>query len=598
MMRDGIVLVGNGPERAAKCPFHPDRRPSMSVNVVKQTWYCQVCGIGGSVIDYIAQRQGMTIDDTLAKLSEEVPALSTTAADRSAAEPFRGGTPVATYVYRSAIGEEVFRVLRYEPKTFRQQKKVGNRWDWGMDGVERVLYRLPEILQETGKPVWICYAPDTEVLTPTGWKFFPDLQASDEIAQYDSGAISFVRPLELQRFQHDGQLICFDTTFCQLQVTPEHRMLVRKSIGPFVTTAENVRAGMGIPVSGLRIDGTDPGLIADQIRLMAAFAADGSIPPRSLKLRWGFRKPRKIERLKAILSNLKVPFQETLTKRSDTDIQIARLDVPWLMRWMPQKQWTMEMLDWPLAMRQLLLDELKYWDGSQNAYGSIKFDTVRKSEADAISAIAVTSGYCCSVNTVLRSRPRQTIYSISLLKRDWKRIGYNPRLKTQRTITRKPYIGPVYCCTVPSGYILVRRNGKSCVSGNCEGEKDSNNLVRYRQNATCNVGGAGKWMDGYTSALSGKDVIICGDNDDAGVLHVKAVIEALDGKVKRLRVVTLPKPYKDISDFLTQFGALDAGEAALNELVDKSAVMSQGSTIPIFSMADMEARYQEYNRQH
>jgi hypothetical protein len=283
MMRDGIVLVGNGPERAAKCPFHPDRRPSMSVNVVKQTWYCQVCGIGGSVIDYIAQRQGMTIDDTLAKLSEEVPASSTTAADRSAAEPFRGGTPVATYVYRSAIGEEVFRVLRYEPKTFRQQKKVGNRWDWGMDGVERVLYRLPEILQETGKPIWIN-----------------------------------------------------------------------------------------------------------------------------------------------------------------------------------------------------------------------------------------------------------------------------------------------------------------------EGEKDVDNLVRYRQNATCNVGGAGKWMDGYTSALSGKDVIICGDNDDAGVLHVKAVIEALDGKVKRLRVVTLPKPYKDISDFLTQFGALDAGEAALNELVDKSAVMSQGSTIPIFSMADMEARYQEY----
>ena len=140
-MRDGIVLVGNGPERAAKCFMHPDKRPSMSVNVVKQTWYCQVCGIGGSVIDYIAQRQGMTIDDTLAKLSEEVPA-SSTAADRSAAEPFRGGTPVATYVYRSAIGEEVFRVLRYEPKTFRQQKKVGNRWDWGMDGVERVLQRF------------------------------------------------------------------------------------------------------------------------------------------------------------------------------------------------------------------------------------------------------------------------------------------------------------------------------------------------------------------------------------------------------------------------------------------------------------------------
>ena len=29
------------------------------------------------------------------------------------------------------------------------------------------------------------------------------------------------------------------------------------------------------------------------------------------------------------------------------------------------------------------------------------------------------------------------------------------------------YDGPVYCVTVPSGAIYVRRNGRSCVSGNC-----------------------------------------------------------------------------------------------------------------------------------
>jgi hypothetical protein len=276
MVRDGIVLTGSGTEKAALCPFHPDRSPSMSVNVVKQTWYCNACKVGGSVIDYIAAKRGLTIEDTLKMLSEAVPATP-------ASEPMTRGKIVNAYVYRSAIGEEVYRVLRYDPKAFKQQKKVGDRWEWGMEGVERVLYRLPDILQATDQPIWIV-----------------------------------------------------------------------------------------------------------------------------------------------------------------------------------------------------------------------------------------------------------------------------------------------------------------------EGEKDADNLVRYRQIATCNVGGAGKWMDGYTLSLAGKDVVICGDTDDAGVLHVKKVINDLDGKVRRLRVINLPKPYKDISDFISQYGAIDAGIAGLNDLLEKSQVLVQGSTVPIFSMADMEARYREF----
>ena len=41
----------------------------------------------------------------------------------------------------------------------------------------------------------------------------------------------------------------------------------------------------------------------------------------------------------------------------------------------------------------------------------------------------------------------------------------------------------------------------------CEGEKDADNLTALGYVATCNVGGAGKWLDGYTESLKGKDVV-------------------------------------------------------------------------------------------
>ena len=55
---------------------------------------------------------------------------------------------VATYDYKDASGKDVFQVVRYEPKSFRQRHKNGNGdWHWDMEGVTRFLYHLPEIRQ-------------------------------------------------------------------------------------------------------------------------------------------------------------------------------------------------------------------------------------------------------------------------------------------------------------------------------------------------------------------------------------------------------------------------------------------------------------------
>lgn len=85
-----------------------------------------------------------------------------------------------------------------------------------------------------------------------------------------------------------------------------------------------------------------------------------------------------------------------------------------------------------------------------------------------------------------------------------------------------------------------------------EGEKDCDNLARLGMIATCNVGGAGKWLDAYSTFLKGRRVCLLPDNDDAGRNHVEAVARSLTGIAASIRVVELPNlPNKgDVSDWL------------------------------------------------
>ncbi|MSU32089.1 MAG: hypothetical protein EXS25_05405, partial [Pedosphaera sp.] len=48
-----------------------------------------------------------------------------------------------------------------------------------------------------------------------------------------------------------------------------------------------------------------------------------------------------------------------------------------------------------------------------------------------------------------------------------------------------------------------------------EGEKDAESLILKGLAATCNSGGAGKWLPAYSETLRGADVIIVPDNDEA-----------------------------------------------------------------------------------
>lgn len=61
-------------------------------------------------------------------------------------QEFENRKLVATYEYRNSLGELLYQVLRFEPKEFRQRRPDGDGWSWNLAGIERTLYRLPELI--------------------------------------------------------------------------------------------------------------------------------------------------------------------------------------------------------------------------------------------------------------------------------------------------------------------------------------------------------------------------------------------------------------------------------------------------------------------
>ena len=127
---------------SAACPCRADdHNPSISVGE----------GADGRALIHCHRGDGCDTDAICQALGVEVTDLFPPKEETPAPRPARGpGTLEDTYDYVDEHGFLVFQVLRYRDssgkKTFRQRKPDGDDWSWSTSGLEKPLYRLPEVL--------------------------------------------------------------------------------------------------------------------------------------------------------------------------------------------------------------------------------------------------------------------------------------------------------------------------------------------------------------------------------------------------------------------------------------------------------------------
>jgi len=143
-----IVSLFNHARRYGKgyivrCPCHEDDKPSLSL--------CD--GNKGVLIKCMA---GCNTKDILDMLNLKWSDLFYDKSNGHSA-PRSNGRIVAHYRYTDAAGNLLYEVLRMKPKSFRIRRPDGNSWIYDANGVQRVLYRLPDVVKTVseGGVVWI-----------------------------------------------------------------------------------------------------------------------------------------------------------------------------------------------------------------------------------------------------------------------------------------------------------------------------------------------------------------------------------------------------------------------------------------------------------
>jgi putative DNA primase/helicase len=125
----------------ALCPAHDDHNPSLSVLEGADGRIVLNC-LAGCETEDVLSAIGLTWPDLFA---DNVHAIGK-------------GKIVKVYDYTDANGNVLHQTVRFEPKRFLQRRPDGTGgYVWNLEGVETVLYRLPEVREAitSGRPVFI-----------------------------------------------------------------------------------------------------------------------------------------------------------------------------------------------------------------------------------------------------------------------------------------------------------------------------------------------------------------------------------------------------------------------------------------------------------
>lgn len=445
---------------------------------------------------------------------------------------------------------------RTHPKNFKSPGPIGETGkDCDLFGQFRFKTSSNTLLIVGGE----CYDDQTEVMTSKGWKFFKDTDENTIFLQVSEGKSSWTKASRLIKKTYNGEMVSFESQQMSLLVTPNHKMVgVRpqnKKDFYFEAGGKYSTANLFRKTTNLQCDGIKSPLSDDQIRFIIALSADAKVDHRSngrIVAHFSFKKDRKIARLKALLDRLDMHYTEydkvTHIHWQNNGYHTFNVDLEdWCsIKGLPDN-WVNTLSS---EQRSVFLEEIVYWDGNQvkNRH-SVEFNSKLKNEADLVQSIAVLSGHHAGI------RKRKNKYG------EWFTVKISPTKKTasfqsvEKTI--KQYSGNVFCATVPTGQLLVRRNGKVVVCGNSDqlaayqmlfdAQKNKNyDPIAVVSGTTGESSVYKQLQNNYDFINQFKKIVICMDADKAGAEATERIHEVLP----KGKVFVMKMRYKDPNEYI------------------------------------------------
>lgn len=328
-----------------------------------------------------------------------------------------------------------------------------------------------------------CFDDKTKILTENGWKFFKEVKIGEKVATKNlkTGRLEFQVPYDRQIYDYSGDLYSFEGRSVSLLVTPEHRLLVRrkhKKDWEFVNPTEfkygmefdkkvswngNKDSFFVIPSikGGNRKKEIDKFRINDYVEFMGWYLSEGSIyEPNKGDFRISIAQSQKKYRKEILdlLERMKIKYNNS----SKFNIHIHSKDLFYYLKdfgkseekYIPEN---IKNLDSKLIEKFLIT--LFKGDGSFSKSNKLyKYYTKSKRLAEDVVECLLKIGVCGTIT----KRKGLNMYMVSVENKHLTPIYRNKVIK-------KKYNGKVYDFSVKNTTLVVMREGKVVVSGNCVG---------------------------------------------------------------------------------------------------------------------------------
>lgn len=328
-----------------------------------------------------------------------------------------------------------------------------------------------------------CYDDKTEILTRDGWIMGVDLKPGVEVGtmSLSNGAFEWQTPTDIIKKQYNGQLVSIkNKQNISLLVTPTHRIICTPNSRKAnkrcydISLASKLSNGRRyIPVScENKNKGID--LLDNEIRLIAWIASDGSIFDNGGRFMLYQSKISGIQKIESIFSDLSIDYRKKIRIRDIKEIRGKKLKSPSLpsaeysfhsdkIGNIYQNKYQLPRILWEMNERQFNIFIESFIDGN----GSRKYDKNGKAKPgcmiygtkeviDQLQSLCVSNNCSSSI-----SEYRPGDFRLNITK------GRKNCAAIMTENARIDYNGYVWCASVPNTTLVIRRNGKAFISGNC-----------------------------------------------------------------------------------------------------------------------------------
>jgi GTP cyclohydrolase I len=362
---------------------------------------------------------------------------------------------------------------------------------------ERLTSQLSDSIMTTLEPHGVgveiegehhCYDRETEILTTQGWVRFDRLEKGVAVAHVDPNDLSltFVEPLEYIRYHYQGSMMRWQSRTVDLCVTPDHRVVMKSEwkflnggVPPWdVIAIRDVPPYFYVPqavkwnapdIAAVEFAGEQlPGYI--YAAFMGIWLAEGCTRKLHHDVVISQDVGEKAAKIWDLLQRLPFRFRRIIQGKRSDHIHFKSSDRRLFDALAPFGKSGDKMV--PAIIKQMSTAQIEHFmdwygmgDGYQVVSRSIRWHYVSKSHRliDDIQELLLRTGKTGAVQTYENcSRIETRVY------RRESGMGYKwyGRIEPAHR-TEIPFDDEVFCVSVPTGALLVRRNGRPIVSGNC-----------------------------------------------------------------------------------------------------------------------------------